>query len=321
MTKRFLSATTIRLLTLDSPTMPTRSPWLKIGALGLVIMMSAAACGEEEPRRIAFVGGSPGSLRIYVMDANGQNQQMLARGYRPAWSPDGTQIAYIASTGHDNTEIFVIDADGDNQQQITDITPYSVKNLAWSPEGSQIAYIASTGHDNTEIYVIDADGDNQRRLDQGDHPAWSPDGIQIAYTGEGESGEWDIFLIDGDGGNRQRFFTDYGNSPAWSPDGTQIAYFSWWEVLVMDTDGTNKRRITDNQWKRKPAYGGSSNWPRPAWSPDGTQIAYASEDVYAAVDDTLAIEGSHVTVLRVDGTQEHHLAESVKTSSLSWSPR
>lgn len=72
---------------------------------------------------------------IYVMDADGTNQRRLtdhpAEDWRPAWSPDGTKIAFRAFRDG-SWEIYVMDADGTNQRNLTDYPAWDGMP-AWSP--------------------------------------------------------------------------------------------------------------------------------------------------------------------------------------------
>ena len=101
----------------------------------------------------------------------------------PAWSPDGTKIAFdSARTGH--FEIYVMNADGSHLVRLTHDSRAD-GNPAWSPDGKKIAFVASddakfVGH---RIYVMDADGSHQLQLTAGAAPAWSPDGTMIAFEG------------------------------------------------------------------------------------------------------------------------------------------
>ena len=125
---------------------------------------------------------------------------------------------------------------------------------------------------------MDSDGENLRRLTDSAaweiFPAWSPDGMQIAYRySAARSWNGNIWVMNADG-SEQRQLTDHpGNdeNPSWSPDGTQIVFQSDrhadpgtagteaynFELLVMDADGGNVRRLTDQP--------GGDYWP--AWGP------------------------------------------------------
>jgi len=65
-----------------------------------------------------------------VVDAGGSGLARLsAGGDRSAWSPDGTQIAFL-SGGEENLEIYVVNADGSNP---TRLTTGGASHPAWSP--------------------------------------------------------------------------------------------------------------------------------------------------------------------------------------------
>ena len=74
---------------------------------------------------------------------------------QPAWSPDGTKIAYTGSS-IEQFEIFVVDAAGGTPVDVTN-TSANESNAAWSPDGSQLAF-TSTRDGNNEIYRAPADG-------------------------------------------------------------------------------------------------------------------------------------------------------------------
>ena len=257
---------------------------------GLTLLM---VCVDAQAR-IAFSSNRDGDAEIYVMDADGGNQQNLtnnrAEDVSPSWSPDGKQIAFMSRRdghvidGFPTSEIYLMDADGGNPQNLTndrndDWYP------SWSPDGKQIAF-ASRRDGNYEIYVMDADGSNPQNLtnnplnDRG--PSWSPDGKQIAFASRRDGHfenelaiTYEIYVMDADGGNQQRLTENRKNDwePSWSPDGKRIAFQSDrkgdlqnFEIYVMDADGGNPQRLTENRVHDK----------EPSWSPDGERIAFWS---------------------------------------------
>ena len=139
------------------------------------------------------VPGSPssptrdGNYEIYVMNADGSGQTRLTNNPAdddyPAWSPDGTKIAFT-SDRDGNDEIYVMNADGSGQTRLTN-NPADDQYPAWSPDGKKIAF-DSDRDGNYEIYVMNADGSGQTQLTNNPandkYPAWSPDGKKIAFT-------------------------------------------------------------------------------------------------------------------------------------------
>jgi Tol biopolymer transport system component len=242
---------------------------------------------------------------IYIMNVDGSGQTRLTNNavsdYQPAWSPDGTRIAFASLRDNPPPEnglcmlfcvyqIYIMDADGANQTRLTDLPG---QRPAWSPDGTRIAFMAPAGGDegNWDIYIVDTDGANQIQLTDSPaydgEPAWSPDGTQIAFVSE-RDGSRDIYVMDADGANQTRLTSHpkYDGAPAWSPDGAWIAFQSYRdgnpEIYVMNADGTEQTNLTED-----PDWDGT-----PAWSPDGARIAFTSDR-----DGT-----SEIYIMNADGT-------------------
>jgi len=159
--------------------------------------------------KVVFAGGDAG---LYVVDVNGSARRLIARSYMawwlgsPAWSPDGSRIAYTVyqEGGPDGFtfQIWTVNPDGTNQRRLVDLGQCGGGDcsggLAWSPDGSMLAFHSM--RDNLSgrhwgIYVVHADGSGLHRIkDLGYQPIWSPDGSRIAYT-QGP----DVFTMASDG--------------------------------------------------------------------------------------------------------------------------
>jgi TolB protein len=224
---------------------------------GTKILFSSTIDGPSAP------DGSSGDL--YVMNPDGSNIIRLtnatAADIAPAWSPDGTKIAFTRVNGND-FEVWVMDADGLNQVNLTNHPARDgILGVCWSPDGSKIAFTTDRDGD-VEIYSMDADGSNQinltNRPGQDGEPDWSPDGTKIAFRnfqseppGPQDS---DIYVMDANGANQVRLSGVQDDDPAWSPDGTKIAFTRTFsvapfgsnrEIYVMDANGSNQINLTN----------------------------------------------------------------------------
>ena len=134
-----------------------------------------------------------------------------ASDWFPAWSPDGTQIAFD-SDRDGNWEIYVMAADGSQPTRLTRNSAWDWFP-AWSPDGTQIAF-QSDRDGNHEIYVMAADGSQPTRLTRNSasdwSPAWSPDGTQIAFLSD-RDGNDEIYVMAADGSQPTRLTRNSGS--------------------------------------------------------------------------------------------------------------
>lgn len=112
----------------------------------------------------------------------------VLQDYDPAWSPEGTQIAFDSNRDGNVGSIYAINVDGTNLHRITSSPPASDAKPTWSPDGTQIAFWTNEGGVGLHIAIINADGSGMRTDFRPDYvfgidPAWSPDSTRIAYDG------------------------------------------------------------------------------------------------------------------------------------------
>ena len=120
-------------------------------------------------------------MHLGVMPADGSAEprpllQMHINTF-PAWSPDGSRIAFQSAESVDNSEILIINTDGSNLVNLTRTPDIVELDPTWSPDGTRIAF-TSWRDGNAEIYVMNADGSGVKRLTTNPawegHPSWSP---------------------------------------------------------------------------------------------------------------------------------------------------
>jgi TolB protein len=104
---------------------------------------------SPDGKRLALISYRGPALRSQVWTyglSNGPWRQLTETSegaYDPAWSPDGTRIAYAVRNAGKH-DLWVMDADGGNQRQLT--TAGGCRAPCWSPDGQQLAYLAVDGN-------------------------------------------------------------------------------------------------------------------------------------------------------------------------------
>jgi Tol biopolymer transport system component len=291
----------------------TLAAMLAICFLALVETPNTAEADDSLPKngKITFSRMEPGrsSYDIYTVNADGSSLSRLTNGIPrfpqlPAWSPDGTQIAFIGP------QIWVMGADGSNLRMLTP-NKLNVQGYrpSWSPDGKRLAFGRSVSdYELTDIYTVDLYGSNITNITNTPQH-WeanfdsSPDGSQMCLdrhtrkrvreAGTTIRQKEGVYVMNVDASNPTRLTDSYGSECAWSPDGTKIAYAYYSErhgyertrdVYVMNADGSGKTNLTNDR----------ATDGQPQWSPDGTKIAFNSDkdgdyDIY-----TMDADGSDV---------------------------
>ena len=195
---------------------PRRSRRRALGSLLAVAATSgvlAATLGTAGPAGAAFPGNNGKiayaaydavSYNIWVMNPDGSNRTYLTSSLDwetdPAFSPDGSKIAYTRGETTGDDDIWVMNADGTGQTNLTP-GPGQDGNAAWSPDGSKIAFESTRGGNwddlGHERRRLRPDEPDRRPRDEGD-PAWSPDGSKIALRSH-RDGNGEIYVMNADG--------------------------------------------------------------------------------------------------------------------------
>jgi dipeptidyl aminopeptidase/acylaminoacyl peptidase len=276
-------------------------------ALGLV--SSAGATTPAVNGRIAYTSSQSGGFELFSVAPDGSAPRRLtyttATEQSPAWSPDGTKIAYERVMSPGRFRIWVMNHDGGAQTEITpdDNSMADDTEPAWSPDGTLIAF-ASTRGGTWNLWVMNADGSGRRQVTTvySHNPSWSPDGTQLAYAGLNGIG-----VVNAAGSNAHTI-SGPGNpasAPAWSRDGTRIAFARNndagydGELYMVNADGSGEVQLTSGGFRNS----------RPAWSPDGTKIVFQRFDATGL---------SRLWTMDPDGNNAQQLTFGERDSAADW---
>ncbi len=305
------------------------------------------------PGRLAYVPLQPAGSGLFTMLPDGRDVQLIDAGLAgysaPTWSPDGSRIAFLASSGlFGPNQLFVADADGNNLILLSKAdlpnmilpTPTAGGQNArypsygqprWSPDGKNMIVPLSVTGTDSYLVLLAVDGSLAAYL-----PAegldrilveWSPDGRTIAYVAQNgqELWVWDTDQPKTTGQNPRRLYYDASwditLGLSWSPDSGQIA------VLVGTHDNDNVdvslrifRRygvqsqdipISTGFWMGRYPYRTSSL----SWSPDGKYLAFMP--LFTSRNNF----GSRIMLIHPDGSDQKMLVEgSWGLTGFTWSP-
>lgn len=221
--------------------------------------------------------------------------ELTKRGYLnsyPAFSPDGTRIAYLVSNADEFPGIYVMNADGTNDRKLVENTTSSTSSggsLAWGPDNSIIYYTKLDAVRNTnfynDIFSFDLKRNREVRVTRGlraRDPFPSPDGKKLVFV-TSERGKTRLATLEipsyKDMPVTEKNITyltqasvDQYDTPRYSPDGSLLAVGvrqpgGYKDIWVLDTSGNKLAELMHD----RAIDGGAS------WSPDGKAIYFASD--------------------------------------------
>ena len=227
--------------------------------------------------RIAYVTKVGARYNLWVADADGENAQSALTSpepiISPAWSPNGSQLAYVSFESR-KPVVYAHEVATGKRRLLANFRG-SNSAPAWSPDGRTLAVTLSLDG-GSQLYAIDANGGEPRRLAQSSsidtEPAYAPDGRHIYFVSD-RGGSPQIYRMPATGGNAERvtFTGSYNISPAISPDGRWLAYISRvngaFKLHVMELASGTITAITDSGTDESPSF-----------APNSRLIVYATQN-------------------------------------------
>ena len=213
----------------------SRIAFSTLGREGWSIRMYSLVLG----RMVSFPGGSAGGSNL-----------------SPAWTSDGTRIAFSSSRSGDS-EIWVADASGGNLHRITSLKGPNVAPV-WNPRtNTQLAFVGGRTNE-PQIYIMDQDGSNIQRMTDSGYavsPSWSPSGGLLTFSwnrkyGPGDPGGQDIYVFEIASMHWLQVTHESGNNdfPSWAPDTRHIVFQRTigkrTQIWTMLADGTHQQQLT-----------------------------------------------------------------------------
>lgn len=270
-------------------------------------------------KKIAFSEYDGLNYDIYSVCPDGSQLVNLtnnpADDVHPAWSPDGTQIAFSSSRS-EHFQIYLMSADGKSISQLTN--DYENQFPVWLPDGKHIALRTDDGKGLFWWRVMNLESSEVTTITEPSYdffyqtPAWTPDGKSIAYMSlveqqERNDGSAQIHVKNVDGTHDIALTNDIWSNinPKWSPDGAKIAFLSerggtynMFALYIMNSDGTDVQAVTETGYPEDAVY---------SWSPDGTQIVISSNNTF---------NGIHI--IDIKSKTSHQLMDWTTPANVFW---
>ncbi len=257
--------------TLAGAAFVTSTPMLRMAGHRIADVIYEKLTGEPGvfSTRIAYVvRKSAQRYELHIADSDGQNAQTALISKEPiispAWSPDGSRLAYVSF--ENKKPVVYVHSLASGQRTVVANFKGSNSAPAWSPDSRKLAVVLSK-EGGSQIFTVNADGSGVQRVTStsgiSTEPFFSPDGQSIYFTSD-RGGSPQVYRTGVTGGDAQRitFEGSYNVSPRISPDGKSMAFISrrdgGFRLAVMDLASRQVQVLTDSHKDESPTFAPNS---------------------------------------------------------------
>jgi len=210
-------------------TVPDDGLWKRPRHISVAGMVSSFGLSPEGKRAVFSARGEIFSVPAEKGPTRNLTRSSGANDRSAAWSPDGSQIAYISDAGGED-EVWLVDQEGKAPaRKLTSGHATQLSEPRWSPDGKRIAFSDHVGRlfvadvaDGKDVLIAD---DVQGRV--GDY-AWSPRGGHLAFSLANQAGIERLHIWSVADGKLRQITSDAFDaySPAWGVGGDYLYYLS-----------------------------------------------------------------------------------------------